>query len=113
MADQLPDWIFVDVIPYWAAEFALEYQASIASTYVFLDSPDYLIGEGQKKLRPSPESLMSAPEWVTFHLRFSLRNMRLLAVLVPFVDQMAPENLMPIAFERPYSHASCGCTQLH
>ncbi|XP_021279722.1 LOW QUALITY PROTEIN: putative UDP-rhamnose:rhamnosyltransferase 1 [Herrania umbratica] len=40
VADQSPDWIFVDVIPYWAAEVALEFQV--------------------------PLFLMSAPEWVTF-----------------------------------------------
>ncbi|XP_022759997.1 putative UDP-rhamnose:rhamnosyltransferase 1 [Durio zibethinus] len=73
VADQSPDWIFVDVIPYWAAEVALEYEVPLvyftvftASTDVFLGSPDYLFGDGQKKLRSSPESLMSAPEWVTF-----------------------------------------------
>ena len=113
VADQLPDWIFVDVIPYWAAEVAMEYQVPLvyftvftACTDVFLGSPDYLIGEGQKKLRPSPESLKSAPQnGSPSHLLFSSRNMRLLSVLVPFMDQMALKNLMPIAFARPYSHA--------
>ncbi|XVE77182.1 hypothetical protein DITRI_Ditri13aG0041300 [Diplodiscus trichospermus] len=73
VADQSPDWIFVDGMPYWAAEVALEYRVPLvyftvltASTDVFVGSPDHLIGEGQRKLRSSPESLMSAPDWVTF-----------------------------------------------
>ncbi|KAE8662469.1 ABI-1-like 1 isoform 2 [Hibiscus syriacus] len=59
--------------PVMGKNIAFEYQVSLvyfapfnASTDVFLGSPDFLFGDGQKKLHSSSESLVSAPEWVTF-----------------------------------------------
>ncbi|CAK7348839.1 unnamed protein product [Dovyalis caffra] len=44
------------------------------ATYVFLGSPEYLVGDGQKRLRPSWMSMTSKPEWVDFPSSISYRN---------------------------------------
>uniref|UniRef100_A0A6N2JWN1 Uncharacterized protein n=1 Tax=Salix viminalis TaxID=40686 RepID=A0A6N2JWN1_SALVM len=60
IADQLPDWIIIDVIPYWMVDIAREnkiplilFSVSSAAAFVFLGHPRCLIGDGQKRLRPS------------------------------------------------------------
>lgn len=71
--DQRPDWIFVDVIPYWAAEISrdqkiplINFSVYSASVHSFLGNPASLTGDGQKRMRSSPESLTSPPEWFDF-----------------------------------------------
>ncbi|KAH1130114.1 hypothetical protein J1N35_001492 [Gossypium stocksii] len=72
----------------------------------FLGSPDYLFSDGQKKLRLSPESFdVNSGNGSLSHLQFASRNERLRAVLMPFMDQTALTNLMPMALTRPYSLA--------
>ncbi|KAA3458777.1 UDP-glucuronosyl/UDP-glucosyltransferase [Gossypium australe] len=72
----------------------------------FLGSPDYLFSDGQKKLRLSPESFdVNSGNGSLSHLQFASRNKRLRAVLMPFMDQTALTNLMPMALTRPYSLA--------
>ncbi|KAK5818980.1 hypothetical protein PVK06_023934 [Gossypium arboreum] len=69
-------------------------------------SPDYLFSDGQKKLRLSPESSdVNSGNGSLSHLEFASRNKRLRAVLMPFMDQTALTNLMPMALTRPYSLA--------
>ncbi|PPR87207.1 hypothetical protein GOBAR_AA33485 [Gossypium barbadense] len=69
-------------------------------------SPDYLFSDGQKKLRLSPESFdVNSGNGSLSHLEFASRNKRLRAVLMPFMDQTALTNLMPMALTRPYSLA--------
>ncbi|GLT79682.1 hypothetical protein SLA2020_511620 [Shorea laevis] len=79
--EQLPDWILIDMIPYWAAEIAAEHQISTiyfsvysGATYVFFGHPQSLVGDGQKRIRPSPESLTSPPEWVDFPSLLAYRS---------------------------------------
>ncbi|XWS35816.1 hypothetical protein CRYUN_Cryun20dG0028600 [Craigia yunnanensis] len=73
ISDQRPDWIFVDVIPYWVVEIAREHQIPLinfsvfsASAYGFIGNPTSLTSDGQKRMRSSPESLTSPPEWFDF-----------------------------------------------
>ncbi|KAK9280615.1 hypothetical protein L1049_014310 [Liquidambar formosana] len=73
VADQSPDWIIIDFSPHWAVEIAREYQIPLlyfsvysAATFVFIGPPNYLIGDRQRKIWPSPESMTSSPEWVDF-----------------------------------------------
>ncbi|XWS76985.1 hypothetical protein CRYUN_Cryun01aG0225000 [Craigia yunnanensis] len=91
---------------------AMEYQVPLVyftvftdSTDVFLGSPDYMIGDGQKKLRPSPESLMSAAEWVTFLSSVFFKKHEATGSFGAIYGSIALKNLMPIALARPYSHA--------
>ena len=55
ISDQRPDWILVDVIPYWAVEIAREHQIPLinfsvfsASGYSFFVNPTSLTSDGQK-----------------------------------------------------------------
>ncbi|KAJ7951177.1 UDP-glycosyltransferase, partial [Quillaja saponaria] len=73
IADQCPDWIIIDVMPHWVVEIAQEHSVPFmfftvftAATDAFLGPPEYLSGEGRARVRPSPESLMSPPEWFDF-----------------------------------------------
>lgn len=82
IADQLPDWIIIDMIPYWMVEIAREKKVPLihfsvfsAAAYVFLGHPDcLLVGDGQKRLRPSWTSMTSKPEWVDFPSSVAYRN---------------------------------------
>ncbi|KAA8516082.1 hypothetical protein F0562_019261 [Nyssa sinensis] len=58
IADQSPDWIVVDFSPHWAVEIVNK----------------YLTGDNQKRIRSSPESLTSPPDWVTFPSLVAFRN---------------------------------------
>jgi UDP:flavonoid glycosyltransferase YjiC (YdhE family) len=82
IADQLPDWIIIDMIPYWMVEIAREKKVPLihfsvfsAVAYVFLGHPEcLLVGDGQKRLRPSWTSMTSKPEWVDFPSSVAYRN---------------------------------------
>ncbi|KAJ9171424.1 hypothetical protein P3X46_014795 [Hevea brasiliensis] len=67
---QSPDWIITDLIAYWAVEIAQEHHVSLMAfsvfsvvTLLFCGPPEYLVGDGQKRLRSSPESWTKPPEW--------------------------------------------------
>ncbi|XP_043694889.1 UDP-glycosyltransferase 91C1-like [Telopea speciosissima] len=73
IANESPNWIGVDVFPHWAIDIANDFCIPVfcfsivsAATRVFVGPPEYLTGDGLKIVRPSPESLTSPPEWVTF-----------------------------------------------
>ncbi|KAF9686378.1 hypothetical protein SADUNF_Sadunf03G0152400 [Salix dunnii] len=81
IADQLPDWIIIDVIPYWMVDIAREnkialilFSVASAVALVFLGHPERLVGAGQKRLRPSWTSMTSKPEWVDFPSSVAYRN---------------------------------------
>ncbi|GMH21719.1 hypothetical protein Nepgr_023561 [Nepenthes gracilis] len=40
----------------------------------FVGPPEYLMGEGQKRVRATPETLTTPPEWVTFQSLVALRS---------------------------------------
>ncbi|GMP62076.1 hypothetical protein CsSME_00024314 [Camellia sinensis var. sinensis] len=71
--EQSPDWIISDCISYWTVDVAKEchiplviFSAFSAATHVFFGPPEYLSGNGQRRLRSSPEDLTSPPWWVSF-----------------------------------------------
>ncbi|KAF7836674.1 putative UDP-rhamnose:rhamnosyltransferase 1 [Senna tora] len=73
VAQESPDWIIVDFMPYWVIDIAKQHQIPLmhfsvfsTSTQVFSGPPEYLVGEGKVRVRPSMESLMSPPSWVDF-----------------------------------------------
>ncbi|KAA8516083.1 hypothetical protein F0562_019262 [Nyssa sinensis] len=81
IAEQSPDWIVVDFSPHWAVEIAQEYGIPLINFYVFsaaatvfFGPPEYLTGDNRKRIRPSPESMTSPPEWVTFPSLVAYRN---------------------------------------
>ncbi|KAK9280305.1 hypothetical protein L1049_013993 [Liquidambar formosana] len=64
---------YLKAAPHWAVGIAQEYQIPLlyfsvlsAATFVFFGPPKYLIGDGQRRIWPSPESMTSPPEWVNF-----------------------------------------------
>ncbi|XP_034708805.1 putative UDP-rhamnose:rhamnosyltransferase 1 [Vitis riparia] len=68
-----PDWMIVDLPVDWAAEAAREcgvpllaFTMFTSASNVFFRPPEYLTGDGQRRVRPSPESMTTPPEWVTF-----------------------------------------------
>ncbi|GLU08207.1 hypothetical protein SLE2022_251310 [Rubroshorea leprosula] len=83
ISEQQPDWIIYDNIPCCAAEIAKEHHVPpiyfsvfSASTYVFLGPPEVLAAEEPKRIRTSPESLTSPPEWVTFPSSLAYKSFR-------------------------------------
>ncbi|XWS46132.1 hypothetical protein CRYUN_Cryun14cG0037600 [Craigia yunnanensis] len=81
ISDQQPDWIFIDFISYWVAEIAQEhkipllmYRVFSASQLAFMGHPESLVGDGHKRMRPSPESLTSPPEWGDFPSSVAYRS---------------------------------------
>ncbi|GMI69610.1 hypothetical protein like AT2G22590 [Hibiscus trionum] len=73
VVEQKPDWILADLIPYWVAEIAQEHHVPLinfsvfsAASYSFILNPRHVSGGGLKKIRPSPESLTSPPDWFDF-----------------------------------------------
>ncbi|XP_057980453.1 putative UDP-rhamnose:rhamnosyltransferase 1 [Malania oleifera] len=96
VAESLPDWIIIEFSAYWAAEIAREHQIPIihfsvfsAATRTFGGTPEYLVGEGQRRLRPSPESLTSPPEWVTFPSPVAFHNYEAIGFHASFFGQNA------------------------
>ncbi|KAJ6400623.1 hypothetical protein OIU84_016130 [Salix udensis] len=76
IADELPDWIIIDMMPYWMVDIAREnkvplihFTAFCAAANVFLGHPERIVGDGQKRL-----SMTSKPEWVDFPSSVAYRN---------------------------------------
>ncbi|KAK9279855.1 hypothetical protein L1049_013537 [Liquidambar formosana] len=81
VADNSPDWLIIDLGPHWAVEIAGEYGIPLlcfsvltAAFFAFTGPVEYLVGEGQRRVRSSPESLMSPPEWVNFPSSVAFRS---------------------------------------
>ncbi|XP_021768528.1 UDP-glycosyltransferase 91A1-like [Chenopodium quinoa] len=65
-----PDWLISDIIGYRMSEVAREcnvkfmfFSVYTATTLSFVGPPEYLSGEGQKEVRPTPDSLTTPPPW--------------------------------------------------
>lgn len=81
VAQQSVDWIIVDVMSHWAGKIAQEYQVPLllfsafsAAAFQFIANPECLVGDDQKRVRPSAESLTAVPEWVDFPSSVALRT---------------------------------------
>ncbi|KAL6981997.1 hypothetical protein U1Q18_023615 [Sarracenia purpurea var. burkii] len=73
VSDHSPDWIIIDFFPHWATDVGIEcdvpvmiFSAFSAATIVFFGPPEYLSGDGQKRVRSNLDSLTSPPQWVDF-----------------------------------------------
>ncbi|KAK7841096.1 putative udp-rhamnose:rhamnosyltransferase 1 [Quercus suber] len=82
VAEQLPDWIIADFSAHWAVEIAQNYNVGFiyfvvfsAATVVFFGKPpNYFFVGDQKQAWPSPESLTSPPEWLSFPSSVAFRG---------------------------------------
>ncbi|KAL3536785.1 hypothetical protein ACH5RR_000151 [Cinchona calisaya] len=91
-----PDWIIADLLTHWVGEVGQEFNIPIicffafsAATPVFFGPPEYLAGEGQKRVRPSPESLMTKPPWVDFPSPVAYRKKEAIGVHAGFYHEDA------------------------
>ncbi|KAM5555433.1 putative UDP-rhamnose:rhamnosyltransferase 1 [Rosa sericea] len=73
IADQMPDCIVPDFAAYWVVDIAKEYgvplvyfSAFSAASSVFFGPLENLSGVNRNYGLPSPQSLTSPPEWITF-----------------------------------------------
>ncbi|XP_043719694.1 UDP-glycosyltransferase 91C1-like [Telopea speciosissima] len=75
ISQDTPDWIIQDFVPCWTDEISRELNLNIplilfsaysATLFAFLGPPEYLTSDAKTKYWPSPETLTSPPEWVTF-----------------------------------------------
>ncbi|XVF33276.1 hypothetical protein REPUB_Repub17cG0154900 [Reevesia pubescens] len=96
ISDQRPDWIFIDFISYWVAEVAQElkipllmYRVFSASQLAFMGHPESLVGDGLKRMRPSPVSLTSPPEWGDFPPSIAYRSFEATTYYKGFYGQNA------------------------
>ncbi|XP_058223504.1 putative UDP-rhamnose:rhamnosyltransferase 1 [Rhododendron vialii] len=81
VAKTRPDWIVVDVVSHWAADVARECQVPLVCFYAypaaacaFFGPSECLAGDGRKRVRPSPESMTSPPEWFSFPSSIAYRT---------------------------------------
>ncbi|GMH00489.1 hypothetical protein Nepgr_002328 [Nepenthes gracilis] len=79
--NQSPDWIITDWAASWTVDIARECSVPLllfsvfsAAGSCFVGPPKYLVGEGQKRERATPESLTSPPTWVEFPSSVALRG---------------------------------------
>nr|DAD22148.1 TPA_asm: hypothetical protein HUJ06_023611 [Nelumbo nucifera] len=96
VANESPDWIIQDFIPFWVAEIAREYGVPLitfsvysAATLGFHGPLDYLTNDGHAKYWTSPESMMFPPEWVTFPSSVAFRRHEANAAFAGFFGQNA------------------------
>ncbi|KAI3444503.1 hypothetical protein Pfo_001168 [Paulownia fortunei] len=81
IAKKSPNWIIVDFFPHWAVDIGQEmnipiimYFITTASTAVFFWTPEFLVGEGLRRARPSPQDMTVPPGWVNFPSQVACRN---------------------------------------
>ncbi|KAJ6722991.1 UDP-GLYCOSYLTRANSFERASE 91A1-LIKE [Salix koriyanagi] len=83
-------------LPYWMVDIAREIKVPLihfsvfsAVVFVFLGHPECLVGDGQKRLRPSWTSMTSKPEWVDFPSSVAYRNDEAVGVFEGFYGENA------------------------
>lgn len=81
VVEHSPDWLIIDLFTPWATDVGkdcgvpvLVFSPFSAATCLFWGPPEYLTGDGQKRVRSSLESLTSPPEWVTFPSSVAYHN---------------------------------------
>ncbi|KAH6789240.1 hypothetical protein C2S51_004246 [Perilla frutescens var. frutescens] len=81
IAERSPNWIVVDFFHHWVVDIAQEldipiihYFIATASTAVFCWTPEFVAGEGQRQVRPSPRDMTVPPDWVDFPSQVACRN---------------------------------------
>ncbi|KAL6323195.1 hypothetical protein AAG906_027475 [Vitis piasezkii] len=96
VADTSPDWIIIDFFPHWVSSIAREHGVPLvyfsvfsASTLAFLGPAYSLVGDGRRRLRPSPESMTSPPEWISFPSSVAFKGYEAKAVYSGFFTDNA------------------------
>ncbi|KAF7138856.1 hypothetical protein RHSIM_Rhsim07G0012200 [Rhododendron simsii] len=96
VVEHSPDWLIVDFIVPWATDVGrdcgvpvLGFSPFSAATSLFFGPPEYLTGEGQKRVRSSLESLTSPPEWVTFPSSVAYRRFEAIGTLMGYYGEDA------------------------
>ncbi|KAH7867127.1 hypothetical protein Vadar_029115 [Vaccinium darrowii] len=96
VVEHSPDWLIVDFITPWATDVGkdcgvpvLGFSPFSAASSLFFGPPEYLTGDGQKRVRPSLESLTSPPEWVTFPSSVAYRSFEAAGTLFGFFGEDA------------------------
>ncbi|KAL0397931.1 UNVERIFIED_CONTAM: putative UDP-rhamnose:rhamnosyltransferase 1 [Sesamum calycinum] len=81
IAGKLPNWIIVDFFHHWAVDIAqdlnipiIKYYICTASTAVFAWMPEFIVGEGKREARTSPQDLTAPPDWVDFPSQVAFRD---------------------------------------
>ncbi|XP_058224220.1 UDP-glycosyltransferase 91C1-like [Rhododendron vialii] len=81
VVEHSPDWLIIDLFTPWATDVGkdcgvpvLGFSPFSAATCLFWGPPEYLTGDGQKRVRSSLESLTKPPEWVTFPSSVAYRS---------------------------------------
>ncbi|KAM1019348.1 hypothetical protein ACFX13_041437 [Malus domestica] len=81
IGEELPDWILSDFAAHWVVDIAKEYGVSIAwfspfsaACNVFFGSMENLLGTNRNHAIPTPESLTSPPDWVSFPSSVAYRD---------------------------------------
>ncbi|CAK9134385.1 unnamed protein product [Ilex paraguariensis] len=87
------DWIIADVTPHWAVDVAQECSVPLIIFYAFCAAftvisgpPQYMVGDGQKRVRGTPESLTAPPEWVNFPSTVAYRSYEAIGVYTQFFE---------------------------
>ncbi|GMP61369.1 hypothetical protein CsSME_00023864 [Camellia sinensis var. sinensis] len=90
VVEQSPDWIVTDVVCHWTVDAAQECHVPVvifspftAATKVIFGSPEYLVSDGQKRVRSS-EDLMSPPCWVSFRSSVAYRHYEAIGTFAGF-----------------------------
>ncbi|XP_057463212.1 UDP-glycosyltransferase 91C1-like [Actinidia eriantha] len=81
VSEQKPNWVIIDFMTHWGADVAkncgvpvMVFSILSAAADVFTGPPEFLDGEGQKRVRSTLESLTSPPPWVTFPSEVAYRR---------------------------------------
>ncbi|GAB4861687.1 hypothetical protein Ancab_036940 [Ancistrocladus abbreviatus] len=91
---QSPNWIITEFAAPWTVDIAQECSVYLmhfsmfsVGTYCFLGPPEYVAGEGQKRVRATPESLKVSPQWITFESSLAFPGYEAAGVLAGFYGE--------------------------
>ncbi|KAL7238955.1 hypothetical protein ACSBR2_004951 [Camellia fascicularis] len=83
--------IVTDIVYHWTVDAAWEchvptviFSPFTAATKVFFGSLEYLVGDGQKRVRSSPEDLTSPPCWFSFQSSVAYRHYEAIGIFAGF-----------------------------
>ncbi|KAH7862256.1 hypothetical protein Vadar_002154 [Vaccinium darrowii] len=96
VVEHSPDWLVVDLLNPRAADVGkdcgvpvLGFSAFSAAACLFFGPPEYITGDGGKRVRSSVKSLTSPPEWVTFPSLVAYRNFEAAGILIGWFGEDA------------------------
>lgn len=97
VASLSPDWLIIDFLAHWMVDIGRElsvpvlcFSAFAAATKLFFGPPQYLIGEGRKRVRSTVESLTKPPPWVDFPSKVAFKHFEAFGTLMGFYGGEKP-----------------------